>query len=394
MNSDIALLDIGSSRISVLIGSHGPNKTVQITAAHHLKFDVYYNGKWFDKNQLYLAIKTAVLAVESARGIKIKRLYVGVPAEFSSVIAKKTTISFDKSKKITSLDIEKLKKNGLDSVANPSLTIIHDRAISYTLDDGRSLIMPEGEKTKLLTGFISYIFAENKFVLVLKKILTQIGILDFKFICPTLAQAMFLIDHEIRDRTAVLIDCGYLSTTVALVRGDGILSLKTMNLGGANVSFEIGKRLDIDLSLAEAIKQRISVTSIPSASDTITFDNGILGQETEYSMSEAVQGAIEAVVQIGDGAKQLVDMCEFDVPQNMVVFLTGGGISFIRGAREIVQMSLSERETVLAKMPPPHLEKHQNSSIVSLLDMILDETEQGLQKKSVMASIIGFLLGD
>ena len=112
MAQDIAILDFGSSKISVLIGERGVNDTICLKGNSAVDYAGFSDGEWFDSERLPQVIAHAISTAESSGGCKITRLYVGVPGEFTSVVCKNLGTTFSKRKKVTNEDVFKLKISG------------------------------------------------------------------------------------------------------------------------------------------------------------------------------------------------------------------------------------------------------------------------------------------
>ncbi len=66
---------------------------------------------------------------------------------------------------------------------------------------------------------------------------------------------MLYISEIDRDRTAVLIDAGYLNTEVIAVEGDAIIFHKVLPLGGGHIAADLAYGLEIPLDQAEQVKR-------------------------------------------------------------------------------------------------------------------------------------------
>lgn len=74
MIQNIAVLDIGSSKLTVLIGQRGANNTIQVKGIGECKYDGYSDGEWLSKENLPAAVNTAIASAEQAAGVKIRSL--------------------------------------------------------------------------------------------------------------------------------------------------------------------------------------------------------------------------------------------------------------------------------------------------------------------------------
>ena len=382
MSSNIAILDFGSGRISVLTGSRGPNDTVQVTSQSEVKYAGFSNGEWLRPELLTNAIHQAILGAENTSGIKIRHLYIGVPGEFSSVVTKNITHSYQKRKRLTESDVENLMIKGQDFLSS-DVVLINRQPIFYTLDNGQRLIEPVGQSSSTLTGLISYIMAESNFTSFIDSIMESLGIESAEYVSAALAQSLYLLESHKRDRISVLIDVGYITTTVAVVRGDGLLALSSFSLGGGYIAGDLREYFAMPFADAEILKRQVSVSIVPE-SDHVYEVNG-----KEYSASIVNRIVLERLKVITKAVQKCISLCKFDIPVSAGFYLTGGGISYMRGAKELMGQFL-ERDIELIKLPLPSVDKYHNSSSIGLLNMIIDASSTVVKRRG----ILGFFLGE
>ena len=68
--------------------------------------------------------------------------------------------------------------------------------------------------------------------------------------------------------------------------------------------------------------------------------------------------------------------CEYDFPEYIPVYLTGGGLCYIRGARDYLSKKLGRKVEIIAP-PIPQLNRPHFSTSLGVLDIALD-LENGL----------------
>lgn len=105
MAQDTAILDFGSSKITVLIGERGVNGTVCVKGMGVCDYAGFSEGEWLDPEHIAHAVGRAVSSAEANSGVKIEHLYVGVPGEFTSVVCKEVGIVLNKRRKIKDDDV-------------------------------------------------------------------------------------------------------------------------------------------------------------------------------------------------------------------------------------------------------------------------------------------------
>ena len=102
---NVAVMEIGTSKIGVYVGKNGINNTLNITGSFVVNYSGYYNGEFVEPEKLSADIANAISKAELNAGEKIKKLYVGVPADFCLCKTKTFMQSFGDKLKIEEEDI-------------------------------------------------------------------------------------------------------------------------------------------------------------------------------------------------------------------------------------------------------------------------------------------------
>ena len=166
----------------------------------------------------------------------------------------------------------------------------------------------------------------------------------------------------------MLIDVGYFTTSVAVIRGDGILSLGSFSLGGAHITGDLAEALGISFTDAENLKRKV-VLSINASDNDIYEIGGDNGVKT-LSASLVNEIVIHRVFVIGKMVEKCLEMCKYETPDYIPYSLTGGGISYIRGAKDVLSQKLGRNvEVVTPRLP--QVNKPDMSSSWGLLDMAI-----------------------
>ncbi|MBQ3494966.1 MAG: hypothetical protein IJA69_06070, partial [Clostridia bacterium] len=79
----VAVVDIGSSNINVMIGTRGVNNTFVVLGNGDYEYAGYYEGEFLEEEKLQEVFKCAIFEAEQAACESIEKLFVGVPADFS-----------------------------------------------------------------------------------------------------------------------------------------------------------------------------------------------------------------------------------------------------------------------------------------------------------------------
>ena len=384
MAQDIAVLDFGSGKIDVLIGERGVNNTICINGMGECDYAGFADGEWFEPDQLGYAIGHAINNAETNSRTKIKRLYVGVPGEFTTVVCRDVSISLTKKRKVTEADVDMLHEQGDVFHNNPDYTVINIGPVYYTLDDDRRLVQPVGMTSNKLGGHISYVLAENRFIHFVGKILEELGIESIEFVSSVLAEELLLFDDITRDQYVVLIDVGYITTSVAVGRGDGLLGLYNFSLGGGHITGDLAMAFGISFSQAESLKRKV-VLSL-NASDADVYEITDRDSRIPFPAKIVNEIVMERIKLIASTIEKCLSKCEYDYPDYIPYHLTGGGLSYLKGARDYLSKRLNKPVEIVSPSFPPFSRPHMSSGI-GLMDMLLDQQPQ--EKKGFFARLFG-----
>lgn len=364
----VAVLDIGSSKITAVVGERGINKTFNLKCDSAFEYDGFIEGAFINTDSLKRALFSAVECVRKAFHGEEFVLYVGVPAAFTSVVVKNSQISFPKSKKITEADVESLYSAAF-VISSTKHTIINRSPIIYELSDSRRVMQCVGEESEVLKGVLSFVLCDNVFMNTVKSFLKAAGISETEFVSASLAEAMYLIDAEVRDRMAIILDVGYISTSLSIVQGDGLIFEQAFDFGGGYITAAISEKFDIGFGEAEKLKRKVNLSrvSAKSALDVIDGGNG-----EYYSLDELRDNVKMSIEGLCEMIANCLEGCKISVPEYVPIMITGGGISYIRGACEHMANRLGCMVEVLAPAVPL-MDEPTKASELSLVDIALKQ---------------------
>lgn len=387
MKQSVAILDFGTSKITVLIGDRGVNNSICIAGIGICDYAGFSGGEWFAPEKLSASIAQAISAAESSARLKINKLYIGVPADFLLCKVNDVIMSVNKKRRITDGDVETLHNQGNEYYDDPDWTVINIQPIYYTLDDNRKLIAPVGMTSTKLGGSISYILAQKNFIDVVDRAVTDLGIEETEYVSSPLAEVLFLFDDYKRDNCVMLADVGALGTSLTIARGDGICKQYYFPWGGDRITYALEEKLEIPHATAELLKRKLILSLDPDYTPPKEDKDGEQNEvdsiviKKEYSVDTNNETYLYPVEDTNDIVRNEIERlaryiykalksCDYDYPDITPLSVTGGGIYHIRGAAEYLSDCIN-REVELVKPSLPLLERPQLSSALGLMDMVL-----------------------
>ena len=365
---EVVVMDIGSSRIRILAVERPNNGMFSVKQIIQQNYDGYYNGEWVDGDNAADAIMQAVTRMRDA-GVRFKHLYVSVPTEFCTVRTVRTQTSFAKRRKVERNDMDLLYRKGNPFENDMTRTIVNQSSIYFTVEGNKKVVDPEGMYTEELMGYLSYIACQRRMLEFLDRVFKRVNVPEVEYTCGMYAEMMCVFDPAARDSNVVLaIDAGYLSSTVALIRGDGIMSMQSFPCGKGIFAAWLQEGLGIPFASAEALYDKTDMSYEAREGDAYTVDVVEAdGSHSDVSFSIGkVQSYIAECIAVFAGNVQAV-IKGFDETLSITaaLYLMGGGLS-IRGAEDVLSKKLNRKVRLAAPTMCPEYKKPMHAGLIGI----------------------------
>ena len=215
----------------------------------------------------------------------------------------------------------------------------------------------------------------------INSLLKNIGITTVEYLSSPLCEALYLLPQERREETAVLIDCGYIATSVAVVKGQGLISLKSFAVGGGHISADLMECLHISFDEAEQLRKQLVLSVVPSSNDDYELmrNSGIF----PVSMKQANEITNDRIEMIATLIKKCLQK-DFETIPSMPFYLTGGGISYIKGGKDVLSKYMGVNVSVLCPNDV-HFAKPHYSSLLGILSKAINQETKG---KNILLAIL------
>jgi len=244
------VLYFGGDKLSLITAKPSVNQTFVTKSWAGLPYSGIVGGEFVDSSELPKIVSKLVSSVTLPT---LSKLTVAVPPCFCSVKVTQEKISLKKPKKITQKDVTDLLNGG--------------RAVYFKIDGGKPILDAVGYDAKnILEANVSHLAIAPEFCDAVNNCVGR-KFAKVEFIPTVLAEATYLIDTYVRDATCVLLSCKMFTTTVAVISGDQLVALETVEMGTAHVINDISLVLNVNYNLAKEMLDRNdpSVTEIVTA---------------------------------------------------------------------------------------------------------------------------------
>ena len=281
-----AVLDVRSSDVTVVIGQRGVNNTFVIQGMYTQPYKGYADAEFFDTKDLQEAVFAALDEASAEAGVRIRELYVGVPAEFLFVRTQRCFMRFENKRKVVRADVQALYASEPQEDFGGA-TVIRKEAAYFVLSDRRRAFDPVGMVSNSLEGQFSYFLADDRFIDCMDNFLAEYGVRRREYLPATQAQALYLLSRSARAAGAILWDVDRISMSFSVVEGEGIVWQQACSAGGGHVTaqvyFEEKSASEVPFYVLEALVGKINLASMDEAGVTVEYTD----RQATYTVSAA-----------------------------------------------------------------------------------------------------------
>ena len=388
MKTQIAAIEFGTSKIVTMIAQSGGMDRLDIIGSGTVPYDGSSDGDWNTPGQMIQRVGDSIAAAELEANSKIKEIYVGVPGEYIHVLSGETEVELPEGV------VDEAAINAVQDAAADMLKIgesgglvMHRTPSWFIVDDGKKTMSPGGRGTRL-RALTTFVIADPQFIEDVSEMLGQHDITILGFLSPSLGESLLVLSLEERDRGALLIDVGYLNTEISVVEGDAIVYHAILPRGGGHITADLAMGLRIPMRAAEQIKRNYVFN--PDEFDMDSFSEVYDESGRRKTFPRKVVGEI-----VDQSFKELTDMIDMTISNDAgqllgkrsQVYLTGGGIALMRGAREALAAAIG-RPVKISAAKSSKLNSPVYASALGLADLIFDSIEGQAEAEENLGSKI------
>ncbi len=373
-NKNTVVLDFGSQNLTVLVGKNGRNG-LNLVGSGEVEYGGFIDGEFLELDKLGNALKQVLSIAEKNARMGIKEVYVGVPSAFCTVRVKNVNQNFSKKVRITERVLDELYFIGDDFSKFPTHEVISINLVDAQLDDGEIYDDIIGKSTSILNAKLTYVLCEKKFIDIVENLLKMLGVRVNAFILNSLAQAKYLLMDKDVD-SAVIIDVGHITSSVSYIEKTSLVAMHEFSLGGGFITSDLMEHLHISYETADNLKKKVVLSFSPQNSDVYEVKNK--NEVIEVSALTANAIVKERIIKIFKAINKSLQLNSKFLNQNTKFYMCGGGLSYIKGARDILSNAISTNVELLVPNIP-QLEKPHYTSVLSLLFVACEHENIGIR---------------
>ena len=384
MKTQIAAIEFGTSKIVTVIAQSGGMDRLDIIGSGTVPYDGYSDGDWNTPGQMIQRVRDSIAAAELEANSKIKEIYVGVPGEYIHVRTCESEVELPDGM------VDEAAINAVQDAAADQLRIgeegglvMHRTPSWFIVDDGKKTMAPGGRGSRLRAK-TAFIIADPQFIEDVSEMIGRQNITILGFLSCTLGESLLVLSLEDRDRAAMLIDVGYLNTEISVVEGDAIIYHAILPRGGGHITADLATKLRIPMRAAEQIKRNYVFNPDEFDMDSFSEVYDDAGRRMTFPRDQVSKIVEDSFAELSD----MIDMTVRNDAEQLLgkrsqVFLTGGGIALMRGAREALAAQIN-RPVKVSAAKSSKLNSPVFSASLGLADLVFDSIEhQGGQDEGL-----------
>lgn len=370
-SKDIAILDVTSGTVGAIIGNKKARNALNIKATSDRRHQGYGDGKWFDAADTLKQAGQALGEVIEQTSTRTKKIFISVPGEFAKVVTREADINLDKMRRVTDDDIDRLFKKGNDFGDKEKDYVIANTSAIYYSVDGEDKLYGDvrGVEANSVHGCLSYMLAEKSYVEMFDSLASDYGFNDIRYISAEWAECVGLLDDRQRENVFVLIDAGYISSSITIAKGEGILDMRSFSMGGGHIAGDICEFLGVSFEVAEEAKRLVDLNMRYGTDEVLISD----GENVVYG-NDAAALAKNRLNMFADIINGIFKEVENYAPAYMPIYLTGEGIAPMRGAKRYLSERINRNIEILTPKLPGYV-KPDESTKAALI--VMADTLQG-----------------
>lgn len=361
----VLVLDIGSSKLRIMRAGVGVNDTFTLKGYAESEYDGYYEGRFLNPDGIGDSVRALLNELDVETNKNNNKIYIGVPSEFSSVVCTTATYNLGERRKVKQRDLDNLFYTAGEKAKSENVEIVSVNPISYKLDEGRVSTNPVGESATSILAELSIVYSVKGFIELFNRIVASLGFESVEYISEALAEGLFVVSREERENLNLVINVGDLTTSVSFIKGEGLASLASFSIGGGHITNDLAEAFDLSLAEADRLKKQIILSLKGKNNDyyELTTDVGKVIKIPLNTANDIVASRLEI---IASAVSQCVQLFSSQHIAYLPVYLTGAGVSLIKGGRDYLAKCIG-RNVSYGLPPLPGKDKPQNASIYSLV---------------------------
>lgn len=332
-------LDIGTSKIAVVVGELNENGGVQILGAGISPSQGLKHGVIVNLEEAIESIRKAVHEAQLTAGLNIRDVIVGISGDHVKSINSRGVVAVSRSdREIDQSDVDRVIE-AARAIALPSdQEVLHVLPQEFILDNRKGIKTPIGLSGVRLEAEVHIVTGATSASQNIIRCVEKAGLKVMGRVLESLASSTAVLSNEEKDLGVAVVDLGGGTTDLAMFFEGTVRHTAIIGLGGQNVTNDVALGLRTPIEHAETIKKKYGCANKHFVNPDDYFRaKGIGGRdETEVSremLCSIIQPRMEEIFSLI--AKEMKRSAYGD-KMGAGVVLTGGA-ALLKGSAELAK---------------------------------------------------------
>jgi cell division protein FtsA len=340
----IVALDLGSSRVKIVVGRLIENEIIDILGHGDSACNGLQNGGVNNIEATVNSIRDAIKNAELKSGLNIQEVIVNVSGKSIKAGNHKAVIAITNRDRVVT-------KDDLNRVVDAIISVFHcpvdQKSLhiltrDFTVDENSKIKDPLGMTGRKLEGEAHIVTASITSLSNLDKCIKNSGIICNERILSSLASAEAVLSASEKDLGTVVVDIGAGITDIVIYKDGGVAFSSVVPLGGINISKDISVGMKTHFEIAEDIKKKHGQASRKGIEPTEKIEiPAINGRSPGLMLRQDLVKIIEARLrEIFEYVEREIDNSGYrnNLPGGLILT---GGTSLIQGIDELAEEILN-----------------------------------------------------
>lgn len=371
----VAALDVGSSKVCALIAEPGPDGRLKILGTGQRESRGVKRGFIADMEKSEIAIRESMEQAERIAGTQVDQVFIGFSAGgmVSDMVDVEVGIG---GGRIQDDDIDALLAKGWTSIEREGRQLLHALPAYYTIDEVNGVKQPRGLHAEKLGVNIHVITADPAPWKNLNLCVRSAHLGVEATVASPVAAGKACLSEEERELGVALVELGGGVTNVSVFAGGMLVGLKSLAIGGGDITDDIAAAFGTRRVEAERIKcfYGSAMTSPRDNHDMIELAP-IAGGQEGVEASRITRAQLVAVIRqrlehLTAQVEEALKAMGFGGAIGRQIVLTGGGAE-LKGIADYAQGVLGRTVRIGRPSMPGLPEAHSGPAFSTLAGLAL-----------------------
>jgi cell division protein FtsA len=327
----IAAVDVGSSKIGVLIGQCTEDGGLEIVGKGMAPNRGSRKGNVVNVEATVDALKRAAEEAEVMAGVELSRAYVGVAGSDIRSVNSRGMVSVARGdREITRQDINRVLEAAQAAAIPSDREILHAIVREFIVDEQEGIAEPLGMQGSRLEAAVHLVTGNQTRTKTVLSCMNRAGVEVVEMVFEPLATAEAVMTHDEKELGALIVDLGSGTTEYALFIEGEVLISAVLPIGSSHFTNDIAMVLRTPFAEAERLKVEHGCCL-----------EGLLSAQEGISVPAVAGGHARVVPKLElceimqPRAEELLSLIRQDLDRNGVVDCLRGGVVLTGGGAQL-----------------------------------------------------------